>query len=97
MQEEMDQLLPEQNEGSDELYERFTLTIDKGQEPLHGPFPARRPEPYPLLPWTHRMSAPFPEPSCWLAHRVSYGGTDAMGAWFTTPTTCTCSSAGAVN
>jgi len=34
MQEEMDQLLPENNEGSDELYERFTLTIDKGQEPL---------------------------------------------------------------
>ncbi|HPN59021.1 MAG TPA: S4 domain-containing protein, partial [Chitinophagaceae bacterium] len=30
----MDQLLPENNEGSDELYERFTLTIDKGQEPL---------------------------------------------------------------
>ena len=25
------------------------------------------------------MSAPFPEPSCWLAHRVSYGETDAMG------------------
>lgn len=25
------------------------------------------------------MSTPFPEPSCWLAHRVSYGETDAMG------------------
>ena len=25
------------------------------------------------------MIAPFPEPSCWLAHRVSYGETDAMG------------------
>ena len=34
MQEETDPLLPENNEGSDELYERFTLTIDKGQEPL---------------------------------------------------------------
>jgi acyl-CoA thioester hydrolase len=25
------------------------------------------------------MTAAFPEPSCWLAHRVSYGETDAMG------------------
>lgn len=25
------------------------------------------------------MSTPFPEPSCWLAHRISYGETDAMG------------------
>jgi acyl-CoA thioester hydrolase len=25
------------------------------------------------------MTAPFPEPSCRLAHRVSYGETDAMG------------------
>jgi len=25
------------------------------------------------------MNAGFPEPSCWLAHRVSYGETDAMG------------------
>lgn len=25
------------------------------------------------------MSAVFPEPSCWLEHRVSYGETDAMG------------------
>ena len=25
------------------------------------------------------MSTPFPTPSCWLAHRVSYGETDAMG------------------
>ncbi len=25
------------------------------------------------------MSSSFPEPSCWLAHRVSYGETDAMG------------------
>ncbi len=25
------------------------------------------------------MTATFPEPSCWLAHRVSYGETDAMG------------------
>lgn len=25
------------------------------------------------------MTAGFPEPSCWLAHRVSYGETDAMG------------------
>jgi len=25
------------------------------------------------------VSSSFPEPSCWLAHRVSYGETDAMG------------------
>lgn len=25
------------------------------------------------------MNTPFPEPSCWLAHRISYGETDAMG------------------
>ena len=25
------------------------------------------------------MTAAFPEPSCWLDHRVSYGETDAMG------------------
>jgi acyl-CoA thioester hydrolase len=25
------------------------------------------------------VTASFPEPSCWLAHRVSYGETDAMG------------------
>ena len=25
------------------------------------------------------MNAGFPEPSCWLAHRISYGETDAMG------------------
>lgn len=25
------------------------------------------------------MNAPFPTPSCWLTHRVSYGETDAMG------------------
>lgn len=25
------------------------------------------------------MTAGFPDPSCWLAHRVSYGETDAMG------------------
>lgn len=25
------------------------------------------------------MSTAFPEPSCWLAHRISYGETDAMG------------------
>jgi acyl-CoA thioester hydrolase len=25
------------------------------------------------------VNAAFPEPSCWLAHRVSYGETDAMG------------------
>ncbi len=25
------------------------------------------------------MTAAFPEPSCWLTHRVSYGETDAMG------------------
>ena len=25
------------------------------------------------------MNAEFPEPACWLAHRVSYGETDAMG------------------
>ena len=25
------------------------------------------------------MNAPFPQPSCWLRHRVSYGETDAMG------------------
>lgn len=25
------------------------------------------------------MSSSFPEPSCWLTHRVSYGETDAMG------------------
>jgi acyl-CoA thioester hydrolase len=25
------------------------------------------------------MTADFPQPSCWLAHRVSYGETDAMG------------------
>jgi acyl-CoA thioester hydrolase len=25
------------------------------------------------------MKAQFPEPSCWLVHRVSYGETDAMG------------------
>ncbi len=26
--------LPEDGEGSEELYERFTLTVDRGQEPL---------------------------------------------------------------
>ncbi|MDO9582951.1 MAG: thioesterase family protein [Desulfomicrobium sp.] len=25
------------------------------------------------------MNTAFPEPSCWLAHRISYGETDAMG------------------
>ncbi len=25
------------------------------------------------------MTPPFPQPSCWLPHRVSYGETDAMG------------------
>jgi len=25
------------------------------------------------------MTAAFPEPSCWLTHRISYGETDAMG------------------
>jgi acyl-CoA thioester hydrolase len=25
------------------------------------------------------MSTAFPEPSCWLTHRISYGETDAMG------------------
>lgn len=34
MQEEYGQPLSENNDSSDELYERLTLTIDKGQEPL---------------------------------------------------------------
>ncbi|MBP8243874.1 MAG: RluA family pseudouridine synthase [Chitinophagaceae bacterium] len=34
MQEEQSQLNPESTDNNDELYERFNITIDKGQEPL---------------------------------------------------------------
>ncbi|MBL0270300.1 MAG: RluA family pseudouridine synthase [Chitinophagaceae bacterium] len=34
MQEEQSQLNPESTDNNDELYERFSITIDKGQEPL---------------------------------------------------------------
>lgn len=34
MQEEQSQLNPETTDNNDELYERFSITIDKGQEPL---------------------------------------------------------------
>ncbi|MBI3138526.1 MAG: RluA family pseudouridine synthase [Sphingobacteriales bacterium] len=34
MQDELDRNIPDSNDSSDELYERFTITIDKGQEPL---------------------------------------------------------------
>ncbi len=34
MQDEQDKTIPDSNDSSDELYERFALTIDKGQEPL---------------------------------------------------------------
>ena len=34
MQNELENENPEIQDSSDELYERFTITIDKGQEPL---------------------------------------------------------------
>ena len=34
MKEEIENKSQDANDVSDELYERFTLTVDKGQEPL---------------------------------------------------------------
>lgn len=34
MQDELENITPEVQDSSDELYERFSITIDKGQEPL---------------------------------------------------------------